>query len=376
MKNKSISLQTILKSVLAMLLLLMVFEACKKTDDPVVIPVDKSKLKARIDSANAIYTAAVEGVQVGNYEVGSKATFKNYIDAANIIYGNTAATQSDATNAYANLGVGITNFAAKQVQEIAAANLILYLKMDGNVNDASGKGFNGALKAGGQPLSATVTSGTTTAAVSWTGWGGSATNVPTLTKDRYGVDGKAYTFDKGSNIEIPYNSVLNPGKEFTISLWARPTKINESSYMVSLDRWNGYKFQLQSANKPFLTVKTAPGKYIDKDNESPTLDVNKWYHLTVTYKSGAMTFYVNGTPVKTWTDVTGDPYAVKSNINLAIGQDLPTSLYTLNKDDDADGNSLYGPYGGYFTGDMDEIRMYNVVLSDTQVKSIYNAEKP
>ncbi|MBO0931602.1 LamG domain-containing protein [Fibrella aquatilis] len=376
MKNKSISLQTLLKSVLAILLLLSVFEACKKTDDPVVIPVDKSKLKARIDSATAIYTAAVEGVQVGNYEVGSKATFKNYIDAASIVNGNTAATQSDATNAYANLGVGMTNFAAKRVQEIAAANLILYLKMDGNANDASGKGFNGTLKAGAQPMSATVTSGTTTAAVSWTGWGGSATNVPALTKDRYGVDGKAYTFDKGSNIEIPYNSVLNPAKELTVAMWVRPTRIWDNNYVLSLNRWNGYKLNLQGANKVFMTVKTAPGKIIDKDNDSPTLDVNKWYHVAVSYKSGTMTFYLNGTPVKTWTDVSGDPYAVKSNINMTIGQDLPSNLYNLSTDNDADGNVFYGPWGGFFTGDLDEIRMYNVVLSDTQVKSIYNAEKP
>ena len=365
-----------LKSVLALLLLLTVFEGCKKTDDPVAVVVDKSKLKARIDSANAIYTAAVEGVQVGNYEAGSKAAFKNYIDAATIVNGNTAATQTDATNAYANLGVGMTNFAAKRVQEIAPANLILYLKMDGNANDASGKGFNGTLKAGAQPISTTVTSGTTTVVNSWTGWGGSATNVPVLTKDRYGVDSKAYTFDKGSNIEIPYNSVLNPGKEMTIALWARPTRIWNDNYMISLNRWNGYKLQLQGAGKAFMTVKTGPGKIFDKDDESVTLDPNKWYHIAVTYKSGAMTFYINGTPVKTWTDVTGDPYAVKSNINLTIGQDLPTSQYILNESDNADGNNFNGPWGGYFIGDIDEVRMYNVVLSDTQVKSIYNAEKP
>ena len=89
-----------------------------------------------------------------------------------------------------------------------------------------------------------------------------------------------------------------------------------------------------------------------------------------------MVFYLNGTPVKTWTDVSGDPYGVKSNINLTIGQDLPTSAYQINEKDDADGNNFNGPWGGFFTGDLDELRMYNVVLSGTQVRSIYNAEKP
>ena len=364
MKNNSISLRSLLAALLAIVLMSVVFESCKKTDSPVVVPVDKSKLKARLDSANALFLLTQEGVQVGQFEAGSKATAKTAIDAATTVYNNTNATQSEVNNAYVNLGQAATVFLSKQVQEIAPEKLVLYLKMDGNANDASGKGLNGTLKAG------------STGVTSWTGWGGTSTNLPTSTKDRYGVDGKAYNFDKGANIEVPYNSVLNPGKEITIASWVRPTKINESSYIVSLNRWNGYKLQLQSANKVFMTVKGGATKYNDKDNDSPVLDLNKWYHVAVSYKSGEMVFYINGTPVKTYTDVTGDPYPVKSTINLTIGQDLPSNMYQANEKDDTDGNNFNGPWGGYFTGDIDEVRIYNAVLSSTQVKSIYNAEKP
>lgn len=347
-----------------MVLLAVLFQACSKDDGPVTPPVDKTRLKARLDSATATYTAAQEGVQVGQYEVGSRAVFKTAIDAATTVNTNAGATQSEVNNAYVNLGQAQTTFASKQVQEIAPANLVLFLKMDGNANDASGKGLNGTLKPGA------------TGVGSWTGWGGTSTNLPVATKDRYGNDNRAYSFDKGANIEVPYNSVLNPSKELTIAAWVRPTKVNESNYIVSLNRWNGYKFQLQSVNKVFMTVKTAPDKIFDRDNESPTLDLNKWYHAAVTYKSGEMVFYINGTPVKTWTDVTGDPFAVKSTINLTIGQDLPTGLYQFNEKNDADGNNFHGPWGGFFTGDIDEVRMYNVVLGGTQIRSIYNAEKP
>ena len=361
MKNNAVSIRSLLSILMAFVLMLVLFEACKKEDSTPAVPIDKTKLKARLDSANAGYALAVEGVQVGQFEAGSKAVFKTAVDAATTVYTNTNATQSDVNNAYTNLGQAGLLFLSKQVQQIAPANLVLYLKLDGNANDASGKGLNGALKAGSTGVS------------SWTGWGG---GTPTPSADRYGKPGLAYFFDKGANIEVPYNSVLNPAKEITISLWARPTVVRPSNYLVSLDRWNGYKLQLQEANKAFMTVKAGATKYNDKDNESPTLDINKWYHITVSYKSGAMTFYLNGTPVKAWTDATGDPYAVKSNINLTIGQDLPTSLYQLNEKDDADGNNFNGPWGGYFTGDIDEVRIYNVVLSDAQVKSIYNAEKP
>ena len=90
-----------------------------------------------------------------------------------------------------------------------------------------------------------------------------------------------------------------------------------------------------------------------------------------------MNLYINGTLLKSWPDATGDLAPVKSNINLVIGQDLPNSIYDeTNKDNNADGNNFYRPYGGYFIGALDEVRIYNVALSDTQVKSIYNAEKP
>ena len=351
-------MRSLLSILVAMVLMLAVFEACKKDDGTPAVQVDKSKLKARLDSANAGYALAAEGVQVGQFEAGSKATFKTAIDAATAVNNNANASQTDVNNAYANLGAAGVTFLSKQVQQIAPANLVLYLKMDGDANDASGKGFNGTLKTGDSS-------------------GIAQAILPVLTVDRYGTANKAYFFNKGSNIEIPYNSALNPSKEITISLWSKPARIFSDNYMVALNRWNGYKMQLQSTNKLFFTVKTSKGIY-DKDNDSPTLDVNKWYHLVVSFKSGQMTFYINGTPVKSYTTgVDGDPVGVKSNIGLVIGQDLPTSVYsTTNDKDDADGNNFYAPWGGYFNGALDEVRIYNVVLSDAQVKSIYNAEKP
>lgn len=353
---------TSLKVLMAFVLLFSVFQACKKDDGPTVDPVNNTALRARIDSANTLYNNAKEGTAVGSYEVGSRATYKTAIDAATSVLNNTSSTQTQVNNAYVNLGQATTTFRSKQVAEIAPDKLVLFLKLDGNANDASGKGLNGTLK----------TNAASTGANSFSGWGG---GTPTLTPDHLGQADKAYFFDKGANIEVPFNSVLNPSKEMTIAMWVKPTAIRASNYLVSLNRWNGYKLQLQEANKVFMTVKTGAGKYVDHDNESPTLDLNKWYHIAVSYKSGEMVFYIDGTPVKTWTDVTGDPVGVKNTINLTIGQDLPNNLYQNNEKDDADGNNFNGPWGGYFTGAMDEIRIYNAVLSGTQVRSIYNAEK-
>ena len=275
---------TSVKAIVAFVIALALFQACNKADDPAVV-IKTTSLKARLDSANTLYNAAKEGTAIGSLEAGSRAAYKTAIDLANKILTAASSTQTQVDNAYVNLGQAAATFRGKVVAEIAPDKLVLFLELDGNASDASGKGFNGALK-----------TGSTGGVGNFTGWGG---GTPVLTKDHLGQDAKAYSFDKGAHIEVPYNPALNPSKEMTIAMWVKPTKLRSDNYILSLNRWNGYKFQLQSANKVFMTVKTGVGKYIDKDNESPTLDLNKWYHVAVSYKSGEMVFYVDGTAVKT-----------------------------------------------------------------------------
>ncbi len=362
MKNQLFSLRYLLGSLLVVTLFMGLFQACSKSDNSTPAPtVDKTKLKARLDSANAVYGAASEGSAVGKYQAGSKATYQAAITAATAVYNDPNATQTSVNNAYVNLGMANTTFASAQVQEIAPQSLVLFFKFDGaqvtggKVTDLSGKNNNGTMMAG-------------------TFWGG---GMPTVTADRFGTASQALLFNKGSNVEIPYSPTLNPAKEITISLWERLDSSWSNNYMVALNRWNGYKLQLQDGNKAFFSVKTNNANTIwDRDDASVQLDLKKWHHVAVTYKSGEMDFYIDGTLIKAWTDVSGDPAAVKSSINMTIGQDLPNSLYDkVNMKDNADGNNFYQPYGGYFVGALDDIRVYNAFLSAAQIGSIYAAEK-
>src|SRR5947209_1678193 len=186
----------------------------------------------------------------------------------------------------------------------------------------------------------------------------------------------AYHFDNGANIEIPFSTSLNP-QQFSISIWLRKSvnarTINTDTYtMISLNRRNGFKFQLQSANKLLLTVKAVNGAdtvYYDRDDGTAVLDTNMWYHAIVTFKAGEMDFYLNGALVKSWTD-TPDPAITLSNpINFVIGQDLPTSKY-LTIDGDYQVKT-----GGFWTGDLDDVMFYNIALNATQVQLIYTNQK-
>ena len=83
--------------------------------------------------------------------------------------------------------------------------------------------------------------------------------LPALTADRFGRAGMAYHFDNGGNVEIPYTAALNPTANDDQSLEQKSTAgrtINTDTYtLFAMNRWNGYKFQYQSANKIFFTVK-------------------------------------------------------------------------------------------------------------------------
>ena len=65
--------------------------------------VDASELQAEIATANASYSTAVEGTEIGQYKVGSKSTFMTAITAAQSVFDNADATQVEIDAALAAL---------------------------------------------------------------------------------------------------------------------------------------------------------------------------------------------------------------------------------------------------------------------------------
>lgn len=72
--------------------------------------VSKAALTNAITIASTKYTAAVEGTDVGQYAVGSKAIFKAAIDAAQVVANNAASTQKDIDSAVTALATATTAF--------------------------------------------------------------------------------------------------------------------------------------------------------------------------------------------------------------------------------------------------------------------------
>ena len=344
------------------LLLGSIFTSCSNKDStPPPPPPDKTALQATVTSGQALYDGTVEGTKPNQYVVGSRTAFKTVLDAAKAVLADANATQTAVTNANANLAAAITTYQGNKINEIAAANLIGFWKFNGNANDSSGNKNDGVVTAGHVFYGA---------------------GTPTLTADRFTRANMAYHFDKGGNINVPYKAALNPA-QMSISLWAKWTStgrtINTDTYtFVAMNRWNGYKFQLQSGHLPFYTVKVVKPAgdttIYDRDDAGTAIAENTWRHIVVTFKSGEMKFYIDGDLVKTWdastpNPVPGNALTLPAPIDFVIGQDLPTRKY-LTVDGD-----FQVAWGGFFTGDMDDVMFYNIALDGPQVKSVFTNQK-
>ena len=337
-----------------MIVATVIIQSCKKSSSAADYNSDKSKLSLQIDSAQTLYNSAVEGKQAGDYSIGSKAALKTAIDLATSVTTGSF-TQQQVNNAQANLVRAEVAFKGNLIQEISPENLVAYWKFSGDATDASGNGHNGTLKTNYIGTSvATAVDGNT---------------LPVLVADRYGNANSAYFFNNGAYIEVPYDNSLYPSN-FTISVWVKPQTASNGNYIFSVDHYFGYKFQLQGSNFPFLTVSTDTGIH-DVDDNPGSVQLNQWTQIIASFGSGNVTFYINGKFIKT-VNATGNLIPAKTIVNACIGNELPKTAYSFT--DTSSPNYFYG--ASYFIGALDDIRLYNKVLSNAEANSLYVMESP
>jgi hypothetical protein len=336
--------------------------SCKKNDNAAPnYNADKSRLKTLIDSLTAVYNNSTEGTHAGDYVAGARAALDSVINLAIMVNTTNTFTQEQVNNAVSNLMRAGQTFSTQQLQEVSPEHLMGYWKFNGNPNDSSGNGNNGLLRTNWTGNSATtaVDGGT----------------LPQLVADRYGHANSAYYFDKGATIEVPYTSALNP-KNITISLWCKTDIIsNGGDYMIALDRWWGYKFNLQTSNFLYFTIfHSYPNTWVmDNDGGSNSaVPLGSWVHVAVTFDnaSGTAKFYFKGKPVQTLTNKTGPPITLTNGYNITIGNELAKANYNMTDSNSPD--YYYGP--DYFIGSLDDIRFYNTALTDNEILSIFTME--
>jgi hypothetical protein len=326
--------------------------ACDDDDDEGPVGADKTELQAKIQEAEDLVASTEEGTAEGQYMPGSKSALQETIDVVTEVYNDEDATQAQVNNAVVALDQAINEYQGSIVEAIAPEALVGHWTFDEGegttLNDFSGNEHHGTLMSGEDT------------------WGG---GLPEWTTDRYGNEGQALFFNEGAYVSIPSNPAFSP-QNISIALWINAAEVLENNRFIGLHSWNGYKFQLQSVNKSFFTINTTDGIY-DRDSD-PELDTDTWYHLAVTFGNGEMIFYVNGTETQLWDNTPGT--AVSSDNDLVFGRG--SDEYAADESNYENDLIIPLAWGGYFHGAMDEVRIYNTVLSAAQVQSIYTLEMP
>ncbi|HOI87163.1 MAG TPA: LamG domain-containing protein [Lentimicrobium sp.] len=333
----------------------LILGSCKDDDDDIVEG-DKTELNALIAQAEAIAAAATTADYPQSAIDAFKATLQTIKDAA-----ATKLTQTEINNLVVNLTNAMGTFNSQAYGYIDES---LYLNAGWNFDEGTG-------------TTATAYSTTQHVATFFRGNTvilGNDAMMPSWTD---GVKGKAVYFNKGAHLEVPFTNSFLPAN-LTISVWVKPDELYEHNYIVSQNYWNGYKLQTQGGGKPFFTYKKIDGGIIDADNETDnSVKVGQWNHLVVSVNATTkeLKFYVDGTLTKTWTETDKNIGPLLQTLENAqpfiIGGVATDAELAANFMEWTTAENL-----GYFKGAIDELKIYNIALTDGQVSKLYNDEKP
>src|SRR5207342_3335138 len=187
-------------------------------------------------------------------------------------------------------------------------------------------------------------SGTTAADSSGNGNTGTLSNA-TWAGASAGKYGNALSFN-GANARVNVNdsSSLDLTSGMTLEGWVKPTVVTSYRTLVVKERPGDLAYGLYAnvaANRPEAQVSTSGQRILAGTSAIPAAT---WTHLAATYDGATLRIYVNGTQVS----------------SLAATGTISTSTGALR----IGGNSVWGEY---FSGLIDEVRVYNRALSAAEI---------
>lgn len=342
----------------------LILGSCKDDDDDIVEG-NKTELNALIAEADALAAGATSA----DYPQSAIDAFKATLQTVKTASADKL-TQVQINNLVTQLTEAMNTFNSQAYGFIDES---LYLNAGWTFDEGSG-------------TTATAFSSTAHVATFKKGWTtllGASAELPVWVD---GVKGKAIYLDNGAHLEVPYSPLFLPA-DITISAWIKnDVKGWENNVIVSQNYWWGYKFATQSGGKPLFTERINATTVQDFDAASGEVTPLVWTHVVVALNSTAKTlsFYIDGVNVQTYTELDGVGPLTRT-LSFVDGPNTYTAQPFLigsfaNDDEIAlhpDNFSWIGTGNvGSFKGAIDELKLYNIALTDGQVAKLYNDEKP
>jgi hypothetical protein len=303
------------------------------------------------------------------------SSVKMYVNGSSVSVGGTNGVGtkiSDAANPICiNDCVGNRRFDGK-IDEVRVYNRVLSAaeitdlyqtgkKLINTTQDINANGLIAHWTFDGKDTPWSSSSAGTTLDTSGNGHTGTLTNMNRATTPTIGKLGQALSFDGVNDyVNVPYNASfdIDNTQSLSVSMWFKATSFPGAGVYSKLFGRNnigntGYQcFIYQSEQRVTCYVRDTVGH---SDTFTANINLNEWYHLV---------YVIDGTGNGTGTIYLDNVATVNSNLN-------DTNPF-------GGGGSFrlgYSDIGtaGYFTGSLDDVRIYNRVLSSTEISAIYNS---
>jgi hypothetical protein len=177
----------------------------------------------------------------------------------------------------------------------------------------------------------------------------------TLTTDRFGNPNSAYDFNgKNAYITTPLDTNISKMPELTMSVWVYPRR---TQYEGVVD--HGRRIILSSDDGDFdrsLVLQNGMWEILmggrDWNLRRVPVDIREWQHVAVVFGASRIKFYINGVLYK------------NRSFSGSGNTSVPLTI----------GNNASRKWHQPFDGIIDDVRIYNRILSDYEIHELYSRE--
>ncbi len=181
--------------------------------------------------------------------------------------------------------------------------------------------------------------------------------------DRFDIENSAGAFlaANESSIKVPHSSSINLNKEMTIALWFYYEEQQNGWFYTLLEKTNPdagghsrYGMWVHGGGIIQICIEpdTCPQSLCQEClNAGEPLNLNSWNHLVGTFDGSSLKVYINGVE------------SSSKNIGTSGISQTPYELFI--------GTDPYDSNPNFLTGRVDNLRLYNRALSNSEIQSLY-----
>jgi len=186
---------------------------------------------------------------------------------------------------------------------------------------------------------------------------------PALPTDNLGFGTCNYGVFNGQDqfVEVANNDKLSFDDNFTVSAWIKPTTYPPRGQLKSIvSKDTNYEFHLNSDKKIYWWWQQQGNNRENSLVSNSNIELNKWTHVTIRYEKAT-----GSNKTSQWIFINGVEDS-SSDIKYKVATN--TGPFQVGQDQGIDER--------FFNGSIDEVRVFNTALSDSQIEELAKEKHP